>query len=62
MSEEMAYKVEVRGARGLLPMDPNGQSDPYCLVGLADSQTNAFIDPSNVLRSKVLICSVSYRI
>eukprot|EP00026_Physarum_polycephalum_P002878 Phypoly_transcript_02887.p1 GENE.Phypoly_transcript_02887~~Phypoly_transcript_02887.p1 ORF type:complete len:863 (+),score=262.37 Phypoly_transcript_02887:149-2590(+) len=33
-------------------MDPNGQSDPYCLVGLADDKTNAFIDPSRVLRSK----------
>lgn len=49
----IAYKIEVRGARGLLPMDPNGQSDPYCKVGLADSQTNEFVDPNNVVRSKV---------
>ena len=55
MSQEKAYKVEVRGARGLLPMDPNGQSDPYCLVGVADTQTNTFLDPSNVVRSKVIV-------
>lgn len=53
--QDIVYKIEVRGARGILPMDPNGQSDPYCKIGLADAQTNEFIDPNNVKRSKVSI-------
>jgi hypothetical protein len=55
MDTDEGYKIEVRGARGLMPMDPNGQSDPYCLIGVADPTTNAFMDPSSVARSKVCL-------
>jgi len=35
-----------------MSMDPNGQSDPYCIIGLANNEINSFLDPSSVLRSK----------
>lgn len=53
MTQQLAYRVDVKGARGLLPMDPNGQSDPYSKLGFADNQSGEFLDPNNIIRSKV---------
>lgn len=47
---EVGYKVEVRGARNLVPKDPNRASDPYCLLGVADPNSFSFLDTK---RSKV---------
>jgi len=55
----METKVEVLGARNLAPKDPNGLSDPYCVVGLADPLTGGFVDTPACIRSKTHYLTLS---
>lgn len=45
--------VSVTEARGLDPKDPNGKSDPFYIIGLADDKTTLFQDVDTCVRSKV---------
>lgn len=46
--------IQVIEARGLTSKDPNGASDPYCLVGEASPSSGEFIDLNQCTRSEVI--------
>lgn len=47
--------IKVLEARNLKSTDPNGLSDPYCLLGVADTNSGEFIDRNTTVRSEVII-------
>lgn len=51
MSREM--RIEVLDAKGLAPKSPNGLSNPFCIVGLADATGTKFADRNACTVSKV---------
>lgn len=46
--------IKVLEARNLKSTDPNGLSDPYCLLGVADTNSGEFIDRNTTVRSEVI--------
>jgi hypothetical protein len=55
----MEITVSVREAKGLAPKDPNGFSDPYFLIGVADDVSGEFIDISRCIRGKVCVLRIT---
>ncbi len=51
----MGIKVEVKEGRNLAPKDQCGLSDPYLIIGLANSDNGKFLDPKKVSRSEVFL-------
>lgn len=46
--------LKVIEGRGLASKDPNGMSDPYCLIGLPTLSRSEFLDLKQCFRSEVL--------
>jgi hypothetical protein len=45
--------IQVLEARNLKSTDPNGLSDPYCVIGAADPKTGEFVDKKTCIKSEV---------